>query len=138
MAVTATPIFPQTITSGVVQILPADTTTLKTLYTAGAQGSKIENLDVTNTDSAAAYAIQVWVVISATNHLLGTVNVPLSSGNTVAAPNVSILAGLTGLNKDSNGNPYIYLATGAVLKVSSLTTVTAAKIVDFYCQGGDY
>lgn len=138
MAVTATPIFPQAVNSSIAQILPAQTTTLVTLYTAGANGSKIENIDATNTDTATAYAIQVWVVISATNYLLGTVNVPLSAGNTTAAPNISILAGLTGLAKDSNGNPYLYLGSGAVLKVASLTTVNTGKAVQFFAQGGDY
>lgn len=139
MTVTATPIFPQTITSPSQQILPADTTTLKTLYTAGTNGSKIENIIATNTDTAAAYGIQLSVTTGATTYLLGTVNVPLSSGNTTAAPAISLLnsANLP-TAKDSNGNPYIYLASGSVLKVNSLTTVNTGKIVAITCNGGDY
>jgi hypothetical protein len=139
MTVTATPIFPQTITSPVVQILPADTNTLKTLYTAGANGSRIENIMVTNTDSAAAYLITLTVVVSATNYVLSTINVPLSAGNTNAAPSLNLLNNTNiPLNKDSNGNPYLYLANGAVLKVNSSTTVNTAKAVSFVAQGGDY
>lgn len=139
MAVTNTPIFPQTITSPSVQILPADTTTLKTLYTAGTNGSKVENIIATNTDTAAAYALTLTVVTSATNYIIGTINVPLSSGNTAAAPAVSLLnsANLP-TAKDSNGNPYIYLASGSVLKVNSGTTVNSGKVVSVTCNGGDF
>lgn len=97
---------------------------------------------VTNTDSGAAYAIQLNVTISATNYLIGTVNVPLSAGNTTAAPSVNLLSALNNfgpyLCKDANGNPYIYLANGSTLKVNSTTTVTSAKTVTFFAQGGDY
>ena len=142
MAVTATPIFPQTITNAVATIVPADTSSLKTLYTGGSNGSRVENILVTNTDAAAAYAIQLTVVISATNYLIGTVNVPLSAGNTTAAPTVNLLSALNNFGpyicKDSNGNPYLYLANGAVLKVNSTTTVNTSKQVTFFAQGGDY
>lgn len=139
MTVTATPIYPQTITTGVVQILPATASNLVTLYTAGTNGSKIECIMATNTDTAAAYAITLTVVISATNYILGTVNVPLSSGNTTAAPAISLLASSNiPLSKDPDGNPYLYLASGAVLKVNSSTTVNTSKVVSFIAQGGDY
>jgi len=140
MSVTSTPIFPQTIKSSEVQILPADTSSLKTLYTAGANGSRIEAIYATNTDTAAAYAIQLTVVESATNYLLGTINLPLSSGNTTAAPTVNLFNAGTQLvlNKDSDGNPYIYLESGAVLKVNSTTTVNSGKILSFVANGGDY
>lgn len=139
MAVTSTPIYPQTLMSGVAQILPADTSSLKTLYTAGTNGSKIETILVTNTDSTSAYLITLTVVISATNYIIGTVNVPLSSGNTNAAPAINILSNSNiPLNKDSNGNPYLYLATGAILKVNSSTTVTTAKVLSFLAQGEDF
>ena len=139
MATSNTPIFPQTITTEVIQILPATASALVTLYTAGTNGSKIENIIATNTDTAAAYAITLTIVISATSYIIGTINVPLSSGNTTAAPAVSLLnsANLP-TAKDSNGNPYIYLASGAVLKVNSGTTVNTGKVLSFTAIGGDY
>jgi hypothetical protein len=141
MALTNTPIFPQTITNNVVQILPADTTTLKTLYTGATNGSRIENIMVTNTDTN-AYTINIFFTISATNYLIGTINVPLSAGNTTAAPTVNLLssAGNFGgiLNYDANGNKYLYVASGTILKVASTGTVTTAKALTFSCQGGDF
>lgn len=140
MTVTATPIYPQAINSSSQQILPADTTTLKTLYTAGTNGSKVESILLTNTDTAAAYAIQFSVTISATTYLLGTVNVPLSSGNTIAAPSINALQSSNlPLSFDAFGNPYLYLASGAVLKINSLTTVNSGKIVSAICTAaGDF
>lgn len=139
MSTTPTPIFPQTIQSESVQILPATTTTLVTLYTGGTNGSKIENIIASNTDTAAAYALTLTIVTSSTNYIIGTINVPLSSGNTTAAPAVSLInsANLP-LAKDSNGNPYLYLGSGSVLKVNSGTTVNTAKVVSITAIGGDY
>jgi hypothetical protein len=139
MATTSTPIFPQTIQSESVQILPATTTTQVTLYTGGTNGSKIENIIATNTDTAAAYALTLAIVTGGTSYIIGTINVPLSSGNTTAAPAVSLInnANLP-LPKDSNGNPYIYLGSGSVLKVNSGTTVNTGKVVSITAIGGDY
>lgn len=139
MAVTATPVFPQTVQSPVIQILPATTTGLVTVYTAGTNGSKIENIICTNTDTAAAYAITLTVVVSSTNYIIGTINVPLSSGNTTSAAAVSLINSTNlPLAKDSNGNPYLLLASGAVLKANSSTTVNTGKVVSIVAMGGDY
>jgi hypothetical protein len=142
MALTYTPIFPVTINNTSVQILPADTTTLKTIYTGATNGSRLENILVTNTDTAAASVVQVYAVISATNHLLGTVNVPISSGNLIAVPSVNLLSysGNLGnlLNRDANGNTYLYVASGTIIKVAVTVAVNAGKILDFFAQGGDF
>lgn len=142
MAYLYTPIFPQTVNNTAVQILPADTTTLKTIYTGATNGSRLENILVTNTDTAAASVVQVYAVISATNHLLGTVNVPISSGNLIAVPSVNLLSysGNLGnlLNRDANGNTYLYVASGTIIKVAVTVAVNAGKILDFFAQGGDF
>lgn len=139
MAVTATPIFPQTINNTFVQILPADTTTKKTVYTGGTNGSKVEKILLTNTDTN-AYTLNWYITSGGTDYLIGTVSCPLSSGNTTSAPTFDLFANsnfFTGA-RDACGNPYIYLNNGAVLKVASTGTVTAAKAISVYAQGGDY
>ena len=147
MAVTSTPIYPQLILTPSVQILPATTTTEVTLYTAtNANGSKIENIILTNTDTAAAYAIQFFVYTSSTSYLIGTVNVALSSGNTIAVPAVSVMQAVNSAGNpyipfsyDAFGNPYMYLASGSVLKIASLTTVNTGKAVTATCVvSGDF
>lgn len=139
MTVTATPVFPQTIKNYTQTILPADTTTVKSLAVAGANGTKIEAFNVALTDTTTR-DVQIYATISATNYLLGTVNIPLSSGNTNAVPSVDILrsAQLPGLAYDANGNKYLYLASGTTLSVACTTTVTAAKAITFFAQGEDF
>ncbi len=139
MAVTATPIFPQTITTTAMTIVAADTTTKKTLYTGGVNGSKIEYLYITNTDTN-AYTVNIFITIGATDYLIGTINLPLSAGNTTSAPTINLLtnSNLAGLNYDINGNRYLMLANGATLKAATTGTVTAAKTITFITQGGDF
>lgn len=142
MPVTATPIFPQTIVNTPVTIVNADGTNKKTVYTGGTNGSKVENILITNTDTN-AYTIQFFMTISATDYLIGSINLPVSAGNTSAAPTINPLstAGNWGpaLNLDSNGNPYIYVANGSTLKAAISTgSVTAAKTITILAQGDDF
>ncbi len=47
-------------------------------------------------------------------------------------------AQLPGLAKDSNGNPYLYLASGTTLQIAAAVTVTAAKVITSVVIAGDY
>jgi hypothetical protein len=141
MAVTPTPIYPQALNQTIVTIVNADGTTLKTAFTAGANGSKLEALYVTNTDTN-AYTMQIYETISGTDYLIGTASIPLSSGNTTSAPTVNLLSptGNFGsvLSIDSNGNRYLYLRASAIIKVATTGTVTAAKTVTIISVGEDF
>ena len=79
MAGTATPIFPQTVKNYVAQILPADTTTKKTLVTGATNGTKIESITVASTDTSARDLL-LYLTVSAVDYLLGTVAIPINSG----------------------------------------------------------
>ena len=135
----ATAIFPQTIKTGVAQIAPADTTTLKTLFTAGAAGSRIDNIFVSSTDTSSK-DLQFVVTISAVDYVIGTLFILSNSVFTNAVPLVNVFAHsqFAALNNDLNGNKCLFLATGAVLKVKALTTVTTAKVISVVAQYGDY
>ena len=74
------PIYVGTPKIGVVQCLPADTTTAKTVYTAGASGSKLVSLVATSTDTAARI-FTVAIVRSAVSYPVTTVTVPITAGN---------------------------------------------------------
>lgn len=140
MAVTATPIFIQTVGSGFAQIAPADTTTLKTLYTAGTNGSRLDNILVTSTDTATR-DLQFVITISAVDYVLGTVTAPINTGFTASVPVLSVFRHANfnvALSQDVNGNYSLNLPIGAVLKVKTLTTVTTAKVISIICQGGDF
>jgi hypothetical protein len=140
MAVSNQPIFPKTVISGIVKITPADTTTLKTLFTAGADGSSLENIIVTSTDTASK-DLQFVITVSAVDYTLGTLTVPANSGFTAAVAVLSVFKHanfISALTIDTNNNTILRLPAGAILKVKALATLTAAKEISVICQGGDF
>lgn len=142
MAVSSTAVFPQTPKRGMVQIVPADTTTKKTLVTAGANGSKVVSITAASDDSSNK-TFSIYVTRSATDYLLGTVTVPTLSGTDGSAPSVDLLGGGTtnqipGLPIDNDGQRYILLENGDVLKVAALVTLTAAKTAHFHSNYADF
>jgi hypothetical protein len=139
MAVTATPIFAQTIVNGTQTILPADTTTVKAVLAAGTNGTKVEMLAVTSTDTTAR-DLGIYLTISATSYLIGTVSIPITAGFTNAIVTVDILRStqLPFLPFDAMGNRCLYLASGTTLSVGTLTTVTTAKQITITCMGANF
>lgn len=130
-------IFYQTSNVGAVHILPADTTTSKTLLTAGANGSVVTNISVHSTDTAAK-DVTLLVTVGATDYPIGTVAIPLRTGDTNSAPSINLLALANispAFNTDVNGNRYLELPANAILKVKAGTTVTAAKAISFRAEG---
>lgn len=149
MAVTATPIFPQTIKNYGVQILPADTTTTKTLVTAGTNGTKIDAINIQSTDTAARYVtLTVQIAGAGTAFPLGNIIVPLTAGSqaTGTAPSVDALraggtsnvANIPGFSYDALGNKCLFLSAGTILGVNVSSTVTAATAITVFAQGGDF
>lgn len=141
MAVTATPVMLQKATpSNKAQILPADTTTNKTLITASTDGTKVLAILVTSTDTSAR-DIQLKKTVSGTDHILGTFSIPITAGFINSTPTVNLFnhTQMPYLPRDANGNPYLQLESGATLTVASLTTVTAAKVISIVaCASSDY
>lgn len=139
MAGTATPIFPQTVKNFVAKIVPADATNLVTLITGGVNGTRIDSIMVSSTDTAAK-DLQFVLTVSAVDYIIATMTIPLTSGHVASVSAVDILrhARITGLALDAPGNKILLIASGAVLKMRTLTTVTAAKEIAAFAQGGDY
>ena len=139
MSVTPTPIFPQTIKNGVIQILPATTTTLVTVYAGGTNGTKIENIFVASSDTSSRILV-FTLLVSGVSYPLFEITIGAGAGTGTGTGPVFIMnqAQLSGLCKDVNGNPYLYLASGTTLQVNCTTTVTTAKAISIFSQGGDY
>jgi hypothetical protein len=131
--------FTQSVKLSGVKILPADTTTLKTLFTAGTDDSIVKAINVQSTDTAAR-VVNLYVNDGTTDFLIGAVNVPLNSGNTGAVAAIDLLGGtlLPSLPYDANGKRILPLPAGYVVKVSSQTTVTAAREITFVLMAEDY
>lgn len=140
MSVTSTPIFPQTIQSTCTQLTHSTSTSVPTtIYTAGANGTRIEKITATNTDTN-AYTITFSLKVSSTNYTLATVSVPLSAGNTTAVVPFDVFnnSNFASLAVDSDNNKYLYLANGTTLQVLPGGTITTSQVVNFIVQAGDY
>lgn len=113
-----------------VTIVPADTTALKTLYTASANDAVVKSLMCVSDDTAAVN-LRVLLTVSGTDYQIGTVNIPIASGTNGTANAIDVLnaISLPGLPIDRNGKRVLPLKTGVILKVAALATVTAAKTV---------
>lgn len=110
------------------------------VYTAGSGGGRIYSLTACTTDTV-TINVFVYIFRGSTVIPLGLVNVPLSSGNTLAAKlNVDFLDGINilGLPIDNSGKRYIALKGSDVLKVSTLANLSAATHCYVQAMGADY
>lgn len=139
MAVSATPVFPQTPNGGHVQILPADASALKTLYTAATNGSKVTAVIATSNDTTAR-DLTIGITRSSVFYPLGTITCAINAGQVAGTPALNLLdpSVIKGLPVDNDGQVYIFLVSGDTLQVKSLTTVTTAKEIDLSCVAADF
>lgn len=141
MAVTATPVFVQTPNIASVQILNADASNFKNIMAGGANGSKIESLQITSTDSTDR-VVQIYITKSGSVNslLLGSANVAANSGNDNLKPAIDAFnpAFMPGLPIDSDTQKFLFLKSGDQLNVKCTTTVTAAKNLDCTCVFADF
>lgn len=144
MAVTTTPVFLQTIITGIATILPADASNLKTIITAGTDGTVLDSIVASSTDTSAR-DLQFYLTVGGTDTLLATVSCTANAGNTNSVSLIDVLnharlgstSGYTSgyPTLDSNGNHILKLQNGEILKVKSLTTVTTAKVISVIAKG---
>lgn len=139
MAMTSLPALPQNPKSAKVQVLPADASGLKTVYTGGANGSKITAVIATQND--VANTIVIGITNTAIFYPLATYTLPANAGQVAGTPSLNLLdpTVIKGLPIDNDGNPYIFLSSASdLLQVKVGTTVTAAKEVDVNAFGADF
>ena len=131
--------FTQNLKLSATTIVAADTTTLKTLFTAGANDSVVKSLHAISDDSAAK-VVNVYVNNGSSDVYIGAVNVPITSGTTGAIAAVDLLSGtlFPNLPYDANGKRVLPLPAGYIVKVSVQATVTAAKTITITCMAEDY
>ena len=137
-AVTATPVFVQTPKFAHVQITNANNLTAQTLYTCGANGSKIIGMWATSTDTTAR-DVQISILNTSTYNMV-TILVPINAGSvdTTPAVNLMSLANMPGLPLDSDGNPFFYCASGDVIQAGMVVQLTAAKFMNVFAVVADF
>lgn len=138
MAVTATPIYPQTLITAAVNITSALAGSAQTVLTAGTNGTKVEWISILTTDTA-ANIITFNLYNGTTQFPLTVVSVPAGSGNTatVVPFQVFVSTQLPFLTYDSNGNKYLYLAPSWSLTATT-TAVSSAKTVTISVQAENF
>ena len=131
----AKPVFFGTIKNAAVQIVNADGVTLKTLYTAPTNGGKVEAIAISSSDTVAR-DIQLVVTKGAVDYVIGTISIPITAGQVAATPAIDGLQASASpwVRSDENGNPFLLLENGSVLKVKTLVTVTTALALQFFAQ----
>lgn len=109
----------------------SDGTSLVTVYTPPVSGAKVVALMGSSTD-ATARDIQLAITKGGVDYPIGTTTVAITSGTIAATAQTNLLnrTNFPGLPVDSDGQPYLLLETGAVLKAKSLVAVTAAAFVN--------
>lgn len=115
MAQNVNPTFVKTPQTAAVQITTGTgSSALVTVYTGGANGSKIAGLLATAFGTTAAFDVQ-WGITSsaAVFYLLGTVSVSCGAGSSNGIPSINMLgnANLPGITIDSDNNPFVLLAS---------------------------
>lgn len=108
-----------------------DTTTITTVFTAGAEGSRVDQIQCCTNDTAAINFAFHIKLSGGSDMYIGNVNVPIGSGYTTVAI-VDAIATLA----PSLG--YIPLPANAELRANCVATMTAAKVAYVECLGGDY
>lgn len=149
-ATTNNPIFPQVVKTGLNTIVAADTTTSKVLYSAGANGSILDSIIISMQGTASPlihFYIEASFGSGTTTYLLASYIIPPNSDGTVVPP-LNLLTTLNAVvstlgpviitfNRDSNGNPYMYLGAGCSLSFAADITISSGTLTGIV-QGGDF
>jgi len=121
------------------QFLPADTTVAKQIFAPSAEGSRVDGIIITSTDTVARVVL-IQINDGSGISKLGHINVPAGAGTDGSTPAVAGLnrGNLPWLKIDASGNPYVNLNNGMNLEAGMLATITAAKQIDICILGANY
>lgn len=132
----------QTPTVGVAQFLQGtdNAGTYKTVFTAGASGSKCNGLWSTNDDGTATHVVTLQLTRGGIRYGGVAFTTTLSQGFSPAAPPLNVLSPTLwpGLPLDSDGNPYIQLQSGDSLQATFATALTAGTRINLAVSCGDF
>jgi hypothetical protein len=129
-------IMPQKLRKQFISILPADTTsTWKTAFTAGANGSKIIAMCASSSDPTAR---GIHTLLQRSSITISATPIPASAGFNDATSWVNLLLYAVGLPRDSDGQKFFYLEANDQVWVRALITVAAGAQMNVYTIGADY
>ncbi len=135
MAANNAPIFPLTIQQSAISILPADTTTEKTLVTGGTNGTRIDVISATSTDTSAVVC-QAIINDGSTSYVVGEFTLAIGQGTDGSTKAKKVLNSSDLPWLDASGA--LFLKAGWKLNIKAKTTVTTAKALNLVAFSGDY
>ena len=111
--------------------------TYVTVYTAGANGSKVTGLFLTTNDTAATHLVTCGIFNSATQYGSNSVTTvePASGYNSI---DFMSFANWPGLPLDQYGNHTLNLVSGDTIQCTFATTITTSDFVQVTAIGFDY
>lgn len=132
-------IIPTSVKTDVARIANGDASALIALVTPAGSGRKVNAVTVSSDDTSAR-DVSLVITKGGVDYPIGTITIPITAGQIAATPAVNAInrTAIPGLPIDSDGNPYLLLEVGAVLKVKALTTVTSAKFINFVATSGEF
>lgn len=133
----STPSFVATPKSPAIQIVNADAAAYKTLFSAGANGSRVDLGSIVNSDASNAYVLKLAIKIGSTDFPIGEVAVPAGAGSNGSTKSVSLL-NTTDLPQLVGSDGVLFLQASSELRVGAKTTVSGSNTLTVFAQGGDY
>ena len=132
----------QTPNRGVVQFLQGTDSagTYKTLYTAGANGSKCNAMWSTNNDASATHLLTVQIVNTSVKYGGAAITSVESAGfaNGTPAQNLMASGNWPGLPLDSDGNPFLQLISGDTIQAAFATNLTSTDLINIVVSCADF
>lgn len=132
----------QTPSRGIVQFLQGTDSagTYKTLYTAGANGSRCFGMWTTNNDGSATHLVTVQVVNTSVKYGGVALTTVSNAGfaNATPAQNLMSSTNWPGLPVDNAGNPYIALNNGDTIQATFATALTSSDLINIMAVCADY
>lgn len=146
MAQNVNPTFVKTPNLGATQITTGTgSSTVVTVYSGAANGTKIPGFIAAGIGTSGAFDVQWGASSGGTLYIYGTVSVPAGAGSTSGIVSVNMLNSTNspGLTIDSDGNPFIFLASSnwslqAKSPATSSTWTTGAVINLIVPSVGDF
>lgn len=134
----ASPSFIATPKNPVVAFANADGTAFKAVMAGGTNGSRVDTLIGTNTDTAVATVMQLALTKSAVSYVIGEVTIPANAGTNGVVKSVAMLnsTDIPGLAYTENGA--IFLENGVTLSARPKVAVAGVFAVQIAGVGGDY
>ena len=124
--------------SPVVAFLNGDGVAFKSVMSGATLGSRVDSLSITNSDPTNAYVVQLAVLVSGVDYVLGEAPVPAGAGTNGVAPAVAGFDPdwIPALNYTEGGA--VFLGNGATLRARVKAPVAGGNAVHIVGVAGDY